>query len=71
MSIVAKVLGRVLIKRIVGGTDSELRREQAGFSKGRSTTEQISVLRNIVEQIVECNSSFNHALSTTRRPLTA
>ena len=30
MSIVAKVLGRVLIKRIVAGTDAELRREQTG-----------------------------------------
>ena len=37
MSIVAKVLGRGLIKRIVAGTDVELIREQ-GFRRGRSTT---------------------------------
>ena len=58
MSIVAKVLGRVLIKRIVAGTDAELRGEQAGFRKGRNTTEQIFVLRNIIEQVAEWNSSL-------------
>ena len=47
MSIVAKGMGRVLIKWIVAGTDAvELRREQAGFRKGRNTTEQIFVLSN-------------------------
>ena len=45
MSIVVKVLGRVLIKRIVAGTDAELRGEQAGFRKGRSMNGQIFVLR--------------------------
>ena len=58
MSIVAKVLGRVLIKRIVVGTDAELRRDQAGFRKGRSTTEQIFILRNIIEQVAEWNTSL-------------
>ena len=58
MSIVAKVLGRVLIKRIVVGTDAELRREQASFRKGRNRTKQIFVLRNIIEQVVEWNSSL-------------
>ena len=44
---------RVLIKRIVAGTDAELIGEQAGFRKGRKTTEQIFVLRNIIEQVAE------------------
>ena len=57
-NIVAKVLGRVLIKRIVAGTDTELRGEQARFRKGRNTTEQIFVLRNIIEQVAEWNSSL-------------
>ena len=50
MSIVAKMMGRVLIKRIVVGTNAELRGEQAGFRKGRNTTEQIFVLRNIISK---------------------
>jgi len=58
MSIVAKVLRRGPIQMIVARTDAELRREQAGSRKGRSITEQIFVVRNIVEQIVEWNSSL-------------
>ena len=58
MSIVAKVLGRVLIKTIVARTDAELRGEQAGFRKGRNTTEQTFVLRDIFEQVAEWNSSL-------------
>ncbi|KAL9971498.1 hypothetical protein ACROYT_G017669 [Oculina patagonica] len=57
MPTIAKVMGRILIKRIVAGTDAELRKEQAGLRKGRSTIEQIFVLWNIVEQAVEWNSS--------------
>ena len=56
MSIVAKVLGRVLIKRIVAGTYAEL---GAGFRRGRNTTEQIFVLKNIIEQVAESNSSLH------------
>ena len=58
MSVSAKVMGKVLIRRISGGVDAKLRKEQAGFRKGRSTIEQIFVLKNIVEQAVECNSSL-------------
>ena len=61
MSVAAKVMGKVLIRRISGGVDAKLRKEQAGFrkhGKGRSTIEQIFVLRNIVEQAVEWNSSL-------------
>jgi hypothetical protein len=56
MSTVAKVLGRVIISRIREGVDQKLRAEQAGYRSGRSTTEQIFVLRNIVEQVIEWNS---------------
>ena len=51
MSVAAKVMGKVLIwiRRISGGGDAKLRKERAGFRKGRSTIEQIFVLRNIVE----------------------
>ena len=49
MVIVVKVLGKVLIKRIVAGTDDELRRKQTKFRKGRSKTEDILALRNIVK----------------------
>ena len=47
MSIVVTYGGRVLINRIVSRIGAELRREQAGFRKGRSTTEQIFVRGDI------------------------
>ena len=48
MSVVAKVMG----------IDSKLRKEQTGFRRGRSTIEQIFILRNIVEQTIEWKSSL-------------
>ena len=55
-SVPSKVFGRVLIARIGQGVDSKLRDEQAGFTRGRRTVENIFILRNhgnIVEQVVE------------------
>ena len=56
MSTAAKVMGRVIITRIRDGINQQLRDEQAGYRSGRSTTEQIFVLRNIIEQVIEWNS---------------
>ena len=58
MPTAAKVMGKVIIKRISRGVDKKLRKEQAGFRSGRSSIEQIFVLRNIIEQSVEWNASL-------------
>ena len=58
MPTAAKVMGKVIIKRISRGVDKKLRKEQAGFRSGRSTIEQIFVLRNIIEQSDEWNASL-------------
>ena len=58
MSVTAKVMGKVLIQRISDGIDAKLRKEQAGFRQGRSTKEQIVILRNTAEQTIEWNSSL-------------
>ena len=58
MSVVAKVMGRVVIRKRAGGVDAKLRKQQAGFRIGRSTIEQIFVLRNILEEAIEWNSSL-------------
>ena len=55
-STTAKLMGKILIKRICLGVDNKLRVKQAGFRAGRGTTEQIFVLRNILEQAIEWNS---------------
>ena len=53
-----KVLSRMLLNRMKGKMDPELRDEQAGFSKDRSCTDQISTLRIILEQFAEWNYSI-------------
>ena len=47
------------MKRIRNGVDSKLRKEQAGFRWGRETTEEIFVLRNIIEQSTEWQSALH------------
>ena len=58
LSVVSKVMGRNVIDRIRTGVESKLRKEQAGFRPGRGTTEQIFILRNIIEQSIEWQSSL-------------
>ena len=53
MVLAAKVLGRIIITRIQDGIGNKQRQEQASFRKGRGTTEQIFILRNIFEQYIE------------------
>ena len=53
LSVPGKIFGKVLINCIKDGVDKELRNEQAGFREGRSTVEQLFILRNIIEQSVE------------------
>ena len=53
LSIPSKILAKIIINRISTATDEYLREEQAGFRKGRGCTDQIFVLRNIIEQCTE------------------
>ena len=46
-----KVLGRIIVDRIRKGIDCKLRKEQAGYRTRRGTTEQVFILRNIIEQV--------------------
>ena len=58
LSVVSKVMGRIVIDRIRTGVESKLRKEQASFRPGRGNTEQIFILRNIIEQSIEWQSSL-------------
>ena len=53
LSIPSKVYFRGPLKRIDCALDVKLRKEQAGFRKFRGCIDQISALRNIIEQRVE------------------
>ena len=53
LSIPSKVLGSIIIARIANEIDQKLRTEQTGFRKGQRATDQIFILKNIVEQCKE------------------
>ena len=52
LPVISKIFCRMLLERIKKGLDKKLRKEQAGFRPKRSTTEQIFLLRNILEQAI-------------------
>ena len=58
LSVVIKVKGKIVVDRIRIGVESRLTKEQAGFRPGRGTTEQIFILRNIIEQSIEWQSTL-------------
>ena len=49
--VVVKVLGRIIIERVRNVVYRRLRKEQVGYRKGRGTTDQIFILRNIIEHV--------------------
>ena len=53
LSVPSKVFCRIIIDRIREGIKDKLRNEQAAFRKGRGTSEQVFILRNILEQCAE------------------
>ena len=58
LSLPGKVLSRILLNRMKGKVDPDLRDQQAGFRKDRSCTDQLSTLRIILEQSAVWNSSI-------------
>jgi hypothetical protein len=48
--VVAKVLNRILLTRLLKAVDEKQREQQAGFRKDRSCTDQIAALQIIIEQ---------------------
>ena len=53
LSIPSKVLTRVILNRMKVAVDEVLRDQQTGFRKDRSCTDQIAILRIIVQQSIE------------------
>jgi hypothetical protein len=58
LSVVANVLKRIFLTRLLKAVDEKLREQQTGFRKDRSYTDQIAALRIIIEQSLEWNTSL-------------
>ncbi|KAJ8333487.1 hypothetical protein SKAU_G00414950 [Synaphobranchus kaupii] len=58
LSVMGKILGRIIVDRVRNGVDSRLRKEQAGYRKSRGTTDQVFILRNIIEQVNEWQATL-------------
>ena len=53
LPVISKIFCRMMLERIKIGIDKKLQKEQDGFRPKRSTTEEIFILRNILEQANE------------------
>ena len=58
LAVASKVMGRVIIERIQNGVNHILRKEQAGFRKNNGKIDQISILLNIIGQVVDFQAIF-------------
>ena len=75
LSVTSKILSRVILNRISASIDQLLRKNQAGFRKGKSCADQIFALRQIIEQSHEWNTTvyanfidFQKAFDSVNRP---
>ena len=50
LSVVGKLFGRVLIKRVRAGTECAIREEQYGFRQGRGCMDQVFSVRQVCEK---------------------
>lgn len=53
LSVANRVFYQMFLTRIHEGVEKRLQQEEAGYGRGRRTTEQILILRNIGEQSAE------------------
>ena len=58
LSTTSKVFSKIILNRLGAGIDPQLRNEQAGFRKGKSRSDHIFTLRQILEQSKEWNTTL-------------
>ena len=56
LSVLGKVLNRIMLERLKAAVDRKLRDHQAGFRQERSCIDQIATLRIIIVQSLQWNS---------------
>ena len=54
----SKVFSKIILNRLGAGIDPQLRNEQGGFWKGKSCSDHIFTLRQILEQSKEWNTTL-------------
>ena len=57
LSLTNKVFSKVILERLTATLENDIRKEQAGYRKGRSYSAHIFTLRQILEQEKEWNST--------------
>ena len=58
LSITSKIFSKIILNRLCAGIDPQLHNEQAGFRKGKSCSDHIFTLRQILEQSKEWNTTL-------------
>ena len=58
LSVPGRILSKIILNRMKGEVDRKLRPNQAGFRPNRSTVDQITTLRIIIEQTKEWNTQL-------------
>ena len=56
LSVPGKVMASILLHRITGAVDVQLRQQQAGFRTGRSCCDQIFALRQVIDKVTALNA---------------
>ncbi|KAL9983368.1 hypothetical protein ACROYT_G005527 [Oculina patagonica] len=57
VTLTSKVFSKIILRRMTAALEKDIRKEQAGFRKGRSYSDHIFTLRQIFEQAKEWNST--------------
>lgn len=54
-----KILSKILVNLLVSYVETNLRKHQCGFRKGRSNIEQLSVIGRIIEESTNIGKTYN------------
>ena len=69
MSVVGKLFGRVLIKRVRAGTECAIGEKQCGFRQGRECMEQVFAVRQVCEKYIANGKDVFWAFMDWKRPM--
>ena len=70
LSVVGKLFGRVLIKRVRAGAECAIGVEQCGFRQGRGCMDQVFAVRQVCEKYLANGKMYSGLLWIWKRPMT-